>query len=144
MEFNQPRGGGSYLGSADILDQLILILSVNKIDRRFDEMAGRERDEVHVTFVNLTGDGVEKDGIITHKYVGDRLKQGDTNVLGRVVQLPAKRPGQNGAIILDRFSDEDAKLASDWIKKNGSATKPANDGDELDKSLSLLKAGLGQ
>jgi hypothetical protein len=138
MEFTQPRGGGSYVKSGDILDQLILVLDVRKIESRYDEMAGRERDEAHVTFAILP-DGAATDSIITNKYVVDRFKVGDKNVLGRVVQLPAKKPGQNGAIILDRYTDEDVKAAGKWLKSNPQPEKDA----ELDDAMSLLKGGLG-
>lgn len=133
MGFNQPRSGGSYIKTADVLGKLLLIRNVDKIDTRYDEMSQRERDEAHVTLVVLDGDASEVEGIITHQFIVNRLKAGDKDVLGRVVQLKPKKPGQNGAIVLDNFTDADAKVAQAWID--------AHD-ETVDEALSILEAGL--
>lgn len=134
MGFNQPRSGGSYVKTADILGKLLLIRKVEKIDTRYDDMSGRERDEAHVTLVVLDGAAEEIEGIITHQFIVNRLKAGDTDVLGRVNQLKPKKPGQNGAIVLDNFTDADTKVAQAWLDSHSDET--------MDEALSVLEAGL--
>jgi len=134
MEFSQPRSGGNFISSKELIGNVLLVLKVKGKETSYDQLSGSDRDIAKVDAVVLDANGngeFREDAMISQRYLVDRFAVGDTNVLGRVVQLPSRKPGMNGAIVLDPFEPGDADLAAKWIKAHE------------DKSIALLSESFG-
>jgi len=121
MEFNQPKSGGAFIGSKELVGNVLLVLKVHGKETSYDALSGGDRTIAKVDAVVLDSEGngeLREDSMLSQRYIVDRLAPGDTNTLGRVVQLPAKKPGMNGAIVLEPFEPGDAELAAKWLKKH--------------------------
>ena len=115
--FHQPSGQGDFFKCADRIDHLILFVKVHSTKMRYDELREEDSPIAQADVVDLSEpDAVLQKGMsIGDFYVAGKLIAGQEYVLGRIRQLPPKRAGWKGAIILDNFEDDDVVIAAKWV-----------------------------
>jgi hypothetical protein len=138
--FNQPEASGSFFKPSEADGHTILILQVNKIERRHDTLRGEEIDQVSADLVDLSGSKtVQQNVFLTHKGITNRLSPQSRMVLGRIGQVDTKS-GMKAWVLLP-YQPEDEKVATDWINNNqqpAQVTAPSAGTDEVAAAQALL------
>lgn len=129
MPFTQPAASGGYLRPADLVGHLVLIREVTKIERVYDSLRGGEIDQATVDYVDLDGDAVlEEDVFVTHPGIVNKLRQGQTDVLGRVGSVTTKK-GHDAYVLEPYRPGSDDARAQQWIDEQakGRFAQPIQD-----------------
>ena len=136
--FLQPQASGTFFKPAEADGHLILIVRVDRIEKRFDQMRGEEIDQATVDLVDLDGDATLRENILlTHKGIVNRLSTSSRMVLGRIGQVDTK--SGNKAWVLQPFALNDEAKATEWAKSHMSAPAAAPAaGDQVAAAQHLL------
>lgn len=137
-QFIQPQASGTFFKPAEANGHLILIIRVDRIEKRFDTMRGEEIDQATVDLVDLDGDRKVNEGaLLTHKGIVNRLSTSSRMVLGRIGQVDTK--SGNKAWVLQPYTPADEAKATEWANSH-LPTPPAAPaaGDQVAAAQALL------
>lgn len=134
--FNQPNESGGFFKPADHDGKLVLFTTVSEPENRFDALRGAEIEQVRVDFVDFEDGELKRDVIVTHVGIVSRIK-GKSMVLGRITTAETK--SGKTAWVLGRFSDEDSKLAKEWVDSQPLFASPEDDSPALSAAAKLLR-----
>ena len=135
--FNQPNESGGFFKPADHDGKLVLFTTVSEPENRFDALRGAEIEQVRVDFVDFEDGELKRDVIVTHVGIVSRIK-GKSMVLGRITTAETK--SGKTAWVLGRFSDEDSKLAKEWVDSQPLFASPEDDSPALSADAKLLRS----
>ena len=134
--FNQPNESGGFFKPADHDGKLVLFTTVSEPENRFDALRGAEIEQVRVDFVDFEDGELKRDVIVTHVGIVSRIK-GKSMVLGRITTAETK--SGKTAWVLGRFSDDDSKLAKEWVDSQPLFASPEDDSPALSAAAKLLR-----
>lgn len=123
--FNQPASG-EWLKPAQMSGHLVLITAVHSIDRHFDSMRNEEVDRASFDLVDLDDSNpTARTMFDTHAGIVNKLKTGDTMILGRIDQVQTKS-GNNAWVLAAYTVGADDVRAKAWVDAQGNGfTQPA-------------------
>ena len=135
--FNQPNESGGFFKPADHDGSLVLFTTVSAPETRFDTLRGAEIEQVRVDYVDFADGELKRDVIVTHVGIVNKIK-GKSMVLGRIGQAETK--AGKYAWVIGRFSEEDAKLAKEWVDSQPLFASPEDDSPALSAAAKLLRS----
>lgn len=115
--FQQPSGGGTYFKPAAHEGNLVLITDVHSAEEKHDALREKMMLNVEADLIDLDQEGAVLGRVIlVHPAITNKVKVGDSMVLGRVGTVKTKQG--KAAYSLLPFTEEDAARAEAWVMAN--------------------------
>lgn len=111
-----PESTGGYIKARDHLNHLVIVTAVHSVIKKYDERRKSEVDNLDIDFhcFNCEGSAAPTRVMLGAPHITSKVRRDGNLTLGYIVQLAAKPPNADGAIVLQDPRPEDVPNVSAW------------------------------